>query len=222
MSEVDHKKASILVLISGNGSNLQALIDSSKSGKIPGNITHVVSSSSKAYGLERAAKSSIPTTIHELKTYYKGIPKENKQERAIARSKFNQDLVELITTKIKPDLIVCAGWMLILSADFLKPLNEANIPIINLHPALPGYFEGTHAIERSWEAGQRGEVTKGGCMIHYVIEEVDMGEPLVVKEIDVIKGETVEKWEERIHALEHDAIVEGTIEVIKSLNEKQE
>lgn len=210
---------SILVLISGNGTNLQALIDNCKSGKIPGKITHVISSSAKAYGLERASKANIPTTVHRLYTYYKGISKDDKENRIKARAKFDRDLATLILDKLgKPDLIVCAGWMLILSSEFLKPMEAANVPIINLHPALPGAFEGTHAIERSWDAGQKGLVNKGGCMIHYVIEQVDRGQPLIVKEIPVIKGETVDDLEARIHAQEHVAIVEGTIKVLKGLD----
>lgn len=210
---------SILVLISGNGTNLQALIDNCKSGKIPGKITHVISSSAKAYGLERASKANIPTTVHRLYTYYKGISKDDKENRIKARAKFDRDLATLILDKLgKPDLIVCAGWMLILSSEFLKPMEAANVPIINLHPALPGAFEGTHAIERSWDAGQKGLVNKGGCMIHYVIEQVDRGQPLIVKEIPVIKGETVDDFEARIHAQEHVAIVEGTIKVLKGLD----
>ncbi|KAG7711912.1 hypothetical protein KL914_000554 [Ogataea haglerorum] len=210
---------SILVLISGNGSNLQALIDNCNIGKIPGKIIHVISSSSKAHGLERASQAGIPTTIHELKTYYKGIPKESEAARNEARAKFNKDLANIIIERLKPDVIVCAGWMLILSSDFLKPLHQAKIPIINLHPALPGQFEGTNAIARSWKAGQDGLISKGGCMIHYVIEEVDKGTPLIVKEIDVRK-ESLEEWEARIHVLEHEAIVEGTIEVLKQLDAK--
>ncbi len=215
-------KRSIIVLISGNGTNLQALIDNCKSGKIPGKITHVISSSAKAYGLERASKADIPTTVHRLYTYYKGIPREDKKNRAKARAKFDKDLSTLILNKLeKPDLIVCAGWMLILSSEFLKPMEAADVPIINLHPALPGAFEGTHAIERSWDAGQKGIVNKGGCMIHYVIEQVDRGKPLIVKEIPVIKGETVDDFEARIHAQEHVAIVEGTVKVLEGLNAQE-
>lgn len=200
----------IIVLISGSGSNLQALIDAStcEPKKLNATISKVISSSPKAYGLTRAEEANIPTKVHTLKSYYEGISKENKQDRKVARDKFDSDLAELII-KEKPDLVVCAGWMLILSPSFLSPLSDAEIPIINLHPALPGAFEGTHAIERSWEAGQKGEISKGGCMIHYVIEEVDLGKPLIVKELEVVKGESVEEWEEKIHKLEHIAIVEG-------------
>lgn len=201
----------IVVLISGSGSNLQALIDASAAEpkKLNATIRKVISSSPTAYGLTRAEKADIPTKIHTLKSYYEGISKEDKKERKVARDKFDADLAKLIINE-KPDLVVCAGWMLILSPSFLNPLSEANIPIINLHPALPGAFEGTHAIERSWEAGQKGEISKGGCMIHYVIEEVDLGKPLVVKELEIVKGESVEDWEDKIHKLEHIAIVEGT------------
>ncbi|GMM48185.1 phosphoribosylglycinamide formyltransferase [Pichia kluyveri] len=202
--------AKIVVLISGSGSNLQALIDAStgENPTLKGDICRVISSSDSAFGLERAKKAGIPTTIHTLKSYNAGIPKASKKKRKRARDQFDADLAKLVINE-NPDLVVCAGWMLILSLAFLNPISKANIPIINLHPALPGTFEGTHAIERSWEAGQKGEITKGGCMIHYVIEAVDLGEPIVVKEIPIIKDETVEAWEERIHNLEHIAIVEG-------------
>lgn len=198
----------IVVLISGGGTNLQALIDAIKVGDLKGKITRVISSSSTAYGLTRAADAGISTTVHTLKSYYEGIPKEEKALRKEARDKFDADLSKLVIAE-NPDLIICAGWMLILSLAFLNPISNAKIPIINLHPALPGAFDGTHAIERSWKAGQDGEISKGGCMIHYVIEAVDMGEPLVVKELDVTVGESVEEWESKIHELEHVAIVEG-------------
>lgn len=208
--------SNILVLISGSGTNLQALIDACASGKIPGKISKVISSSSKAYGLTRAQKADIPTYVHDLQgKYYKGISKENKEERKAAREKFNEELAQyILLPENKPDLIVCAGWMLILSPTFLAPLKEKSVPIINLHPALPGAFAGIHAIERAWKAGQEGTVTKAGVMIHEVIAEVDEGEPLVVKEIELKKDESLEDYEARVHAIEHVAIVEGTIKAL--------
>lgn len=199
---------------------MQALIDVQKNGRLFGNITQVVSSSDSAYGLERAKNANIPTKVHTLKHYYKGIPKEKTEERRQKREEFNKDLANLLifgnkegtedSSYKKPDLIVCAGWMLILSPTVLLPLEKAGIDIINLHPALPGAFDGTHAIERAWKAGQNGEITKGGVMIHKVIAEVDRGEPLLVNEIPLIKGESLEEYESRVHATEHKAIVEGT------------
>lgn len=219
----------ITVLISGSGSNLQSLIDAQAANKLNGVITQVISSNSDAFGLTRARNANIPLIkLHELKPYYKGIAKENKQQRLLQRELFNKDLVNLIihgningtpdANYKKPNLIVCAGWMLILSPLVLVPLETNNITIINLHPALPGAFEGTHAIERAWKAGQNGDISKGGIMIHKVITEVDQGEPVLVKELPIIKGEPLEEYEERIHALEHKAIVEATNITLNNIN----
>lgn len=194
---------SVVVLISGSGTNLQALIDA----KIP--ISHVISSSSDAYGLERAKKAGIPTIVQTLKTYYGDLPVSAKEERKQARAKFNEDLAKVVI-ELKPTLVVCAGWMLILSPKFLEPLAAQKIDIINLHPALPDAFPGIHAIERAWQAGQEGRISKGGLMIHYVIAAVDEGQPILVKELDLRKDETLDQYEERVHAAEHQAIVEGT------------
>lgn len=215
---------SITVLISGSGSNLQALIDAQASGVLQGHIDQVISSSATAYGLTRAQNAKIPTKIHQLKNYYQGIPKDHKKERANKREQFNRDLAHLIISGSidgtrdpnyhQPDLIVCAGWMLILSPTVLIPLEQAGITIINLHPALPGAFDGTHAIERAHEAGQKGEISEAGIMIHKVITEVDRGEPVLVKKLAIQRGEPLDSYEQRVHALEHKAIVEGTNIVI--------
>lgn len=217
----------ITVLISGSGSNLQALLDAEKDGVLKGKITQVISSSESAYGLERAQKAKVATKTHVLKNYYKGTTKEDKEIRQQKRELFNTDLANLLIygnteakkdeSYIKPDLIVCAGWMLILSPAVLAPLEKAGISIINLHPALPGAFDGTHAIDRAWKAGQDGEITKAGVMIHKVIAEVDRGAPVLVKELDLKKEETLEEYEERVHATEHVAIVEGTNIVLGEL-----
>lgn len=222
----------ITVLISGSGSNLQALLDAQASGNLKGEITQVISSSETAYGLERAAKASVPTKTHVLKIYYKGTTKDQKDIRTERRESFNKDLANLLIygnvegtsdkTYRKPDLIVCAGWMLILSPTVLIPLEKSGISIINLHPALPGAFDGTHAIDRAWQAGQDGEITKGGVMIHRVIAEVDRGEPVLVKEIDLKKEESLEEYEARVHSVEHKAIVEGTNIILTELIEEKD
>ncbi|KAK9470090.1 formyl transferase [Dipodascopsis tothii] len=209
----------ILVLISGNGSNLQALIDACAGKTQPAlaaRITRVVSSSATAYGLERAAAAGIATTVHALGDYYAGVPAEDKAARRAARKQFNVDLAALVLAA-KPALVVCAGWMLILSPSFLEPVGAAQVPIINLHPALPGAFSGINAIERAWAAGQAGDIAQGGVMIHRVIREVDEGAPLVVKAIEMVAGEPLEAYERRVHALEHTAIVEGTALALAAL-----
>lgn len=208
----------VTVLISGSGSNLQALIDAKARGDLACDIVRVISSSKKAYGLERAAKHNIPSTVHSLYKYTKDLPKDDKTAREAARKQFEVQLASAVLED-KPDLVVCAGWLLILGSEFLKRLQS--IPIINLHPALPGAFDGTtHAIEMAWKKCQQdGRPLKAGCMVHLVIEEVDRGEPVVIKELEIIPGqESLEDYENRVHAAEHIAIVEGTRKILGQAN----
>jgi phosphoribosylglycinamide formyltransferase len=202
----------ITVLISGSGTNLQALIDACKPGSSLPNarITHVISNRKSAYGLTRAKEARIPTTYHNLLTYKSKQPQDEAGTQK-ARELYDADLAQRILTHIPcPDLIVCAGWMHILSNPFIAALRTASVPIINLHPALPGKFNGANAIQRAHEAFQKGEVAGTGVMIHHVIGEVDMGEPVVVREVKCVKGEALSDLEERMHRVEWEVIVEGT------------
>ncbi|AAS50486.2 AAR120Cp [Eremothecium gossypii ATCC 10895] len=206
----------VTVLISGSGSNLQALLDAQRQGKLPVEFVRVISSSAKAYGLTRAAQHDIPATVHSLYKYNAGIEKEQTAERAAARRRFEEDLASLVLQD-GPDLVVCAGWLLILGPTFLQRVR--GVPIINLHPALPGAFDGTtHAIELAWNKCQQdGAPLRAGCMVHYVIEQVDKGTPLVVKELEIVPGaETLDEYEQRVHRTEHVAIVEGVAAALRA------
>lgn len=208
-------------MISGSGSNLQALIDAQKQGQLgdDAHIASVISSSKNAYGLTRAADNGIPTKVHSLYPYTKAIPKEDKAARAKARTQFENDLAQLVLED-RPDVVICAGWLLILGSTFLSQLQS--VPILNLHPALPGCFDGTtHAIEMAWQKCQDdNKPLTAGCMVHYVIEEVDKGEPLVVKQLEITPGEeTLEQYEQRVHAAEHVAIVDATRKVLQQLHQ---
>lgn len=201
----------ITVLISGNGSNLQALIDAAAKNKLNGTITQVILSKAGVFGLERAEKAKIPTKVHSLAKYYKGTTKDDKEKRTELRNEFNLQLADiLIESSPKPQLVVCAGWMLILSKPMLDKLDAAGIAIINLHPALPKMFDGVNAIERSYEAGKKGEVQHSGVMIHRVEPIVDGGRVVLTKRLDFIKDESLDEYTQRVHDLEHIAIVEGT------------
>ncbi|KAI4690586.1 uncharacterized protein J4E88_002058 [Alternaria novae-zelandiae] len=213
------RQYNLTVLISGNGSNLQALIDACASGALPNTrITHVISNRIKAYGLERAAKASIPTTYHNLKSY------KDKHPNALdtARQEYDAELAKIILEgqHPRPDLIVCAGWMHIVTPSFLSPIAAAGIKIINLHPALPGEFAGAHAIDRAWKAGQEEGLKRTGVMIHEVIAEVDAGDAIVTQEVELREGESLDALEERIHAVEHGLIVEGARRVLEGLGKK--
>lgn len=199
----------IVVLISGSGTNLQALIDATKEQRLSDvEIVLVISNKIKAFGLLRAKDAGIATKYHNLLQY-----KRKYQDINEARHAYDSDLAQIII-EAKPELVVCAGWMHILSSAALRPLRKVNIGIINLHPALPGMFDGAQAIERQWEAFQSGEIDHGGLMIHWVIEQVDRGEPLVVKTIDMKNYKSIEQYEQEVHDQEHIAIVEGTIKAL--------
>ena len=99
--------------------------------------------------------------------------------------------------------------MHILSEYFLDPFVKQNVRILNLHPALPGAFDGAHAIQRAWEAAQEGKIDKTGVMVHEVVKQVDRGRPLLVTEIACSAGESLEELEVRIHKVEHEILVQA-------------
>ena len=140
-----------------------------------------------------------------------------------ARAAYDTDLAKIILelpAEQRPDLIVCAGWMHIVTPSFLSPIASAGIKIINLHPALPGEFAGAGAIERAWEAGREEGLDRTGVMIHEVIAEVDAGEAIVTREVELKEGESLEGLEERMHAVEHGLIVEGTRRALEGLGRR--
>lgn len=189
--------ASIVVLISGSGTNLQALIDAVEVRELPAQISLVVSNRKKAYGLERAEQAGIPTLYFPLKPYKTAVN---------GREAYDADLAEQILAE-KPDLIVLAGWMHIVSPTFLNYFPNR---VINLHPALPGQFAGTHAIDRAFEAYQQGEISHSGCMVHVVIPEVDAGPVLATAEVPILPEDSLDDFEERMHKAEHALIVKAT------------
>src|SRR5690606_32836200 len=109
-----------------------------------------------------------------------------------------------------PDLIVLAGWMRILTSAFLDHFPNK---VINLHPALPGEFAGINAIERAFEAYQNGEIDHSGCMIHYVIPEVDAGPVIAQTSVPFETGDTLETFSTRLHIAEHELIVQAVKQV---------
>ncbi len=206
----------ITVLISGSGTNLQALIDSCNTPALPSaKIVRVISDRKGAYGLKRAETAGIATTYHGILSYKKKYPDDSTSPTfAEARKAYDTDLAKIILTD-HPDIVVCAGFMRIVTSSFLNPLHDAGTPIINLHPSLHGDLVGAHCIERAWEEYQQGRRTKTGVMVHYVIAEVDMGEPTVQHEVEIEGCSSLGDLQERLHECEHQLIVEGTRKVLE-------
>ena len=192
----------LVVLISGFGSNLQAILDAARLGIIPARVCAVVSNKTDAYGLERARLAGIPAIAHG---YKKG------QERTA----YDLRLADIVAV-YNPDWVVLAGWMRILSSAFLGRFPER---VINLHPALPGMFPGTHAIERALDAYRCGQIEYTGVMLHLVPDEgVDSGLVLNQRVVPILPADTLEALETRVHKVEHTLLVE----TLKKLFENSE
>ena len=191
------------------GTNLQALIDAQNTEALPNaTIVLVLSNRKAAFGLTRAAQANPPieTSYLALQPYLKAHPTKTRDD-------YDAQLASIVL-RSQPDLIVLAGWMHVFGDGFL---NLVPVPVINLHPALPGAFDGANAIQRAYDAFQNGEITHTGVMVHRVIKDVDKGEPVIVKEVEIFKGEPIETFEERLHKTEWQVIVTATRKVLDGI-----
>jgi phosphoribosylglycinamide formyltransferase-1 len=172
----------VVVLLSGTGSNLQALIDSTRTGDSPARIAAVISNRSDAYGLQRARDAGIATRTLDHKAFED-------------REAFDSALIELIDT-FNPKLVVLAGFMRILSADFVRHYAGR---LLNIHPSLLPKYKGMHTHQRALDAGD----SEHGCSVHFVTEELDGG-PLVVQAvIPVESDDSAQTLAQRVHTQEH-------------------
>jgi formyltetrahydrofolate-dependent phosphoribosylglycinamide formyltransferase len=188
----------IAILISGSGTNLEAILQAIEEGKLPDvEPALVVSNRREAYGIKRAVKHGVPVIYFPLAPY---------TNVGRSRREYDADLAAIIRS-FGVTWIVQAGWMHVFSSAFLDHFPSQ---VINLHPALPGTFPGTHGIERAYEAYQKGEIAHTGVMVHLVPDEgVDVG-PVVVQEVVENNPEdSLEDLEERIHATEHRIFVQA-------------
>ncbi|WP_428033592.1 phosphoribosylglycinamide formyltransferase [Amphritea sp.] len=173
---------SIVVLISGSGSNLQAIIDAIASGQINGRIAAVLSNKADAYGLIRARTAGIPEIIISHKDYD-------------SRESFDAAMIKAIDA-YQPDLIVLAGFMRILTADFVRHYRGR---MFNIHPSLLPKYKGLHTHQRALEAGD----SQHGCTVHFVTEELDGGPLALQAPIDILATDTIESLQQRVHSAEH-------------------
>ena len=176
-------RTKIAVFVSGGGTNLQALIDAAEAGKLPsGELALVIASNPKAYALERAAKAGIPAAVVSART-------EGSQEAAEAK-------MNALLEAHGAELIVLAGYLSILSADFTRRWEKR---ILNIHPALIPAFcgKGYYGLRVHEEALRRG-VKVTGATVHFVNEIPDGGEILLQKAVDVLPDDTPETLQRRV------------------------
>lgn len=173
---------SIVVLISGNGSNLQAIIDACDSNITDGKVTAVFSNKATAYGLERAKKAG--ADAHSLDPAAFG-----------TRDAFDAELMRQID-QYQPDVIVLAGYMRILSNEFVRHYMGR---MINIHPSLLPKYPGLNTYQRAIHAGDE----EHGTSVHFVTEQLDGGPVILQAKVPIFDEDTVEKLTERVQTQEH-------------------
>ena len=172
----------IVVLISGNGSNLQAIIDTINSGELPAIIRAVISNRAHAFGLERARRAGIATVVIDNKLY-------------TDRKSFD-DALQSAIDNYRPELVVLAGFMRILGQSFVRHYQGR---LLNVHPSLLPAFRGLDTHRRALAAG----VTEHGLSIHFVTDELDGGPVIIQKKVPVLDGDDVDTLAARVLEAEH-------------------
>lgn len=171
-----------VVIISGSGSNLQAFIDQMQAGQLPIDIRLVVSNNVDAFGLQRAHKAGIPGICIDHREYP-------------SRAEFDQALIERIDQE-KPDIVILAGFMRILTAQFVHHYENR---LVNIHPALLPKFPGTNTHQRALDADEEWH----GASVHFVVPEVDAGPVIVRGRLRVYAHDSASSLQNRIHQIEH-------------------
>ena len=176
------KTLHLAVMLSGSGTNLQAIVDAIGRGELDAVIEMVVASNPRARGILRAGAAALPTAIFQPADY----DEPEELERKLVET-FRRNGV---------DYVVLAGYMRKVTPVMLEAFPNR---VINLHPALLPKFPGAHAIQEAYEAGE----TKTGITIHFANEEYDKGPIIFQHEVEVVDGEPIELLEQRIHEAEH-------------------
>lgn len=173
---------SIVVLISGSGSNLQAILDACAAGFIAGRVSAVISNKASAYGLTRAADAGVATEVLDHKTF-------------ADRSAYDAAMCQQIDS-YQPDLVVLAGFMRILTPAFVAHYHGR---LLNIHPSLLPKYQGLNTHQRAIDAGD----TEHGCSVHFVTAELDGGPVVLQARVPIFAGDTADEVSARVHEQEH-------------------
>jgi phosphoribosylglycinamide formyltransferase-1 len=194
------KPCKVIVLISGNGSNLQAIVDASYSSNYV--VEAVISNKADAFGLQRAELANIKTQILDHRNFS-------------SRVEFDLALRKLIDP-YQPDLLVLAGFMRILSADFVQHYAGRTL---NIHPSLLPKFPGTNTHQRAMDAGE----SKHGASVHFVTEELDGGPVVAHAKVDILATDSANELQARVALKEHqlypfvvDLFASGRLEMLNN------
>ena len=188
----------LVVLASGNGSNLQAIIDACEAETLHAHVVGVVSDNRDSFALQRATQHNIA---------YRVVDATNT-----SRSEFNIQLAQAVS-EFKPDIVVLAGFMRLLTMEFLAHFPQR---VINVHPALPGELPGTNAIARAFDEFVAGKRTHTGVMVHFVPDEgVDNGPVIDSAVVPIYPTDSLADLEQRMHATEHQLLITALTQLTK-------
>lgn len=183
------QKLNLAVLISGRGSNLQSILEACQDPEFPAQVKLVISNKADAYGLVRAEKMGIPTSVVAHKDFS-------------SREEFERALIAAIETAGPIDLVCLAGFMRVLTPLFIARWENR---LINIHPSLLPAYKGLHTHERAIAAGEK----IAGCTIHFVTSGVDEGPIILQKSVPVLPNDTPDSLAERVLEQEHLAYPEA-------------
>lgn len=182
----------IAVLVSGSGSNLQALIDKQLDGQLNIQIVGVISNNADAYALTRATNANIPTAIID----------RDENGKKYKRAEFERRALDILS-QWQADLVVLAGFMRILTPLFIDGVNDGlKIPMINLHPSLLPHYKGLDTHARVLKSGDKYH----GCSVHLVISELDAGQVIAQALLTTTPHDTADGLQQRVHSLEHQLL----------------
>lgn len=192
--------ARLVVLASGSGSNLQAILDACADGGLDAEVVLVVVNRRSAFAAQRAEAAGVAAVFRPMGPFRDEFPDDPRR----ARETYDAALAAEIADT-RPDLIVQAGWMHLFTAAFLDRFPDM---VLNLHPALPGTFPGAHAIDDAWAAHEADGLDHTGVMVHLVPDEgVDDGPVLASQRIEIRENDSRDSLEAKIHAVEHELFV---------------
>ena len=188
----------LVVLASGNGSNLQAIIDACEAETLHAHVVGVVSDNRDSFALQRAAQHNVACRVVDAAN--------------TGRSEFNIQLARAVS-EFKPDIVVLAGFMRLLTMEFLAHFPQR---VINVHPALPGELPGTNAIARAFDEFVAGKRTHTGVMVHFVPDEgVDNGPVIDSAVVSIYPTDSLADLEQRMHATEHQLLITALTQLTK-------
>ncbi|MBB5213136.1 phosphoribosylglycinamide formyltransferase [Microbulbifer hydrolyticus] len=176
-------KCRAVVLISGSGTNLQAFLDAAAREDCDYTVAAVISNKADAYGLTRAQNAGVATEVLSHRDFSD-------------RDSFDQAMAKLIDT-YQPDLIILAGFMRILTPDFVRHYSGR---MLNIHPSLLPKYQGLHTHQRALDAGD----SEHGATVHFVTEELDGGPPVLQAAVPIEAGDTAETLAQRVQVQEHE------------------